>query len=499
MGDKMKKRIVRLLSLILIVIIPFGAFIYVVEDFSDPYTSTYLGAFEDKYERLYDAEEKKIVFIGGSSLPFGLRSDIIQEELQDEYTVINFGLYATLGTKFMMDMSFDAINDGDIVILCPELNEQTYSLYFNSEAVLQANNGLSGKIFKLPFNNRLSLYYNYYKYAFTKIEYNLNNNAPDPIGIYRSDSFNEYGDISVERKNNIMPNGVDTNMPITVGDNLLDEDFIDYVNKYISKLEKKGASVYFNYSPNNRMALRSSMTACKSFETKLSESLNCELLGNIEDYMIDERYFYDTNFHLNSAGAIYFSNQLVLDIKSALDMEEITDIDVPSPPELEEDKVVEVEVTDEKVSFDDYNGEPNNDYLDYFEYELKGSSYTIVGIKSEYLGIEEVILPSVYEGKNITGVAPKAFYGCSELKYIHIGSTYHSLAANAFDGCVALKGIYLYEMDGNKISPPNDSLLAGAPDDIRLYVPEGSNYMSGYTWINYADYFETFSKENINE
>lgn len=208
--------------------------------------------------------------------------------------------------------------------------------------------------------------------------------------------------------------------------------------------------------------------------------------------MIDERYFYDTNFHLNSDGAVYFSDLLVRSIKGILGWEETSALAVPPPPPLQSDVVVEV--LDSGVSFEDYLGEPNVDYAHMFEYALAGSSYKIVGVKDEYRGITEVILPSVYEGKNVTAVETDAFAGCAMLEYIHVGTTYKSLSAGAFAGCVSLKGIYLYKMDGNQISPPAEGLLDGTPEDVKLYIPEDSNYSSGYTWTKYIDYFATFRK-----
>ena len=218
----MKKSIIKLTALLILVVLPLPLFLAAVERIPDQYSNTYVAAFPEKYERLYSTEGKKIVFIGGSSLPFGLRSDLIEAELGGEYSVINFGLYATLGTKFMMDTAKDAIGEGDIIILCPELNTQTYSLYFNPTAVLEACDGFSPMLSGVGFDNKLSLCYNYYKFAFNKMEYSRTDTAPDPVGIYRSDSFNEYGDLSVERKNNIMNNGWDSNMTLTTDSTLLD-------------------------------------------------------------------------------------------------------------------------------------------------------------------------------------------------------------------------------------------------------------------------------------
>ncbi len=486
----MKKKLLRLLALLLVVLIPLATLTVIIELLPNPYTKTYLGAFDAKYERLYEAEGKKIVFVGGSSLAFGLRSDLLEAELDGEYTVVNFGLYATLGTKFMMDMAKDAIDEGDIVILSPELNAQTYSLYFNPEAVLQATGGLSTKFRHLSLKDQSKLYYQYYRYAIDKLSYITKDNAPDPIGAYRADSFNEYCDMALDLPQNIMNNGVDVNMLIRTDETLLDDEFFDYVNEYAADLEKRGATVYFNYSPTNEMAIRSSSAARAEFQQSLADSLEIPLLGDIEEYLIDDRYFYDTNFHLNSAGALYFTDLLAKAIKTELDMDPVTAIEVPAPPPLAANTTVEVPSDNGPVDFAEYEGQPNNDYLECFEYTLRGGAYAITGVKTEYLGMTEVILPSVYEGKNITAVEANAFFGCTELKAIHIGTTYKSLEASSFAGCISLESIYLYEMDGNRISPPSEGLMDGTPSSVRICVPEGSNYSAGYTWSNYLKYFE---------
>ena len=488
----MKQRIIKLLALLLAVLLPISAVVLYVDTAEDAYSNTYLGGFEAKYRRLYESDKKKIIFIGGSSLPFGLRCDLIEEELGGEYDVINFGLYATLGTKFMMDMAKGAIKKGDIVILSPELNEQTYSLYFNAEAALQATESRPSMRARLPLADQAKMAYSFLRYGKEKLKYVKEDNIPDPIGVYRADSLNEWGDICVDLPNNIMNNGYDANLEVYTDERLLNEEFIDYVNDYTSYAKLRGAEVYFNYSPVNVLSVKSSKAARAAFEEQLSEMLKCELLGTIEDYMIDERYFYDTNFHLNSAGAVYFSDQLTLTLKELLGMEVSSSIQVPAPPPLEGDVVVEVLETG--VAFEDYLGEPNIDYVDVFEYAKTGSTYKIVGVKDEYISIKEVILPSVYEGKNVTAVDENAFYGCAMLEYIHVGNTYKSLAANAFAGCASLKGVYLYRTDGNQINPPAQGLLDGAPASVKIYIPEGSNYTTGYTWVNYIEYFETFRK-----
>ena len=78
------------------------------------------------------------------------------------------------------------------------------------------------------------------------------------------------------------------------------EAFIDYLNDYIKRVRKKGAQFYFTFPPMNRLALTQD-----SYENRIAvynalvEKLDCEIIGNIEDHIMDEGYFYDSNYHLN--------------------------------------------------------------------------------------------------------------------------------------------------------------------------------------------------------
>ena len=168
---------------------------------------------------------------------------------------------------------------------------------------------------------------------------------------------------------------------------------------------------------------------------------------------------------------------------------------IPTPPKIdEEEPIVPIPLDGEKVDFDTYNGGANNDYVDYFNYRLVGSSYQIASIKDEYKNIEKIILPSTYNGKNITTINKNALYGCINLKDVYISPTYKVFEEESFNGCIALEKIYLFEMDGNKLSPASSGLLNGTSKNIKIYIPEGANYSAGYTWSNYSSYFVYFKR-----
>ena len=100
------------------------------------YSNSFVGVLDEKVERLASIEGKKVVVVGGSSVAFGLDSALMEEYLG--MPVVNFGLYAAIGTKAMLDLSLPHIGEGDIVVLAPETDAQTLSLYFNGENMWKA-------------------------------------------------------------------------------------------------------------------------------------------------------------------------------------------------------------------------------------------------------------------------------------------------------------------------------------------------------------------------
>ena len=133
------KTVFKIIALVLAVIIPLIS-VPLVAVFSAPeFQDSFVGALDSKVDRLMNTEEDKIVIVGGSSVAFGYDSDIIEKYVG--MPVVNFGLYAALGTKLMLDLSREGIRDGDIVILAPELDSQTLSMYFSAETTLRAFDG----------------------------------------------------------------------------------------------------------------------------------------------------------------------------------------------------------------------------------------------------------------------------------------------------------------------------------------------------------------------
>ena len=295
--------------LLLSVLVPAAVILFALPS---PYEKTFYGELDDKYERLESIKDPKLVLVGGSSVAFGYDSRMLEEKTG--YPTVNFGLYADLGTKIMMELAESEIRAGDVILLAPELDEQTLSLFFNGLSALKATNGDPRMLLSLDKSDREKVWGALWNFMSDKLGY-VRDGAPDPDGVYNAGNFNERGDIDpgkFSRAENIMAGLYDKNKPVSPVREIYDPAFIDYVNDFVAKAKKKGAVVYYTFCPVNRLSVNTDGAPegtedplaylSDALVAWLSEVLDCEVLGSPGEMTMDEMYFYDSNVHLNDLG-----------------------------------------------------------------------------------------------------------------------------------------------------------------------------------------------------
>ncbi len=458
--------------LLLAVLIPFAFLFGICFAAPSQYKNTFLGELGDKYDRLYSIKEPKIVIIGGSSTAFGLDSELLEKNLN--MPVVNFGLYATLGTKVMLDLSEDAIGKDDIIVIAPETDKQTLSLYFNAETVWQGLDGKMNMLKHIKSENKKDMVGAFFGFTSKKFGYMING-APDPAGVYNHSSFNEYGDIIYDRPYNIMALGYDPNMTVDFDTSMLSEDFIDYLNAYIGKAEKKGAKVYYSFPPINESAIASGVTeeTIYNYYDFISRNINCDVISNPNNYILNENYFYDSNFHLNDSGVTVRSANIIKDLYKALGITETVKIEIPEPPSRSE---VGGETTD-----------GDNSYAGYFTYSDFGKGLVIIGTTDEAKLLKNITVPTVYNGKTVLAIGEEAFKDCGNLKSITINANIVQFYDRVFSGCNALTRIIMNYDSAEGVAVGSD-LFGGAPDSAKMYFPSQKgfeSFVSDYFWGPY--------------
>lgn len=329
----MDKRTVRRIVATALAVILAEQVFFLICGFGLPvqFGDTFMGELKSKYERLKETSGKRIVLVGGSGVAFDCDSALM-DDFFPSYEIVNFGMYAGLGTKAVMDLSENYIHEGDIVILSPEQSEQTFSDYFNGEYMWQAADGAFGMLRDLKSENFEAMLGNFPRFALEKLNYVMKGQKPQTDSIYQKKSFNIYGDIELDTcRENILPNGYDVNQKVRFTEDVVQPEFMDYMNDWAKRLEKKGAVVWYRYCPVNKLSVED-MDELAAYDVFLRQKLDFPVIGNPENSLMEAEWFFDTNFHLNQPGKEVNTVQLIRDMKAMLGDDRAVIVELPEKP-----------------------------------------------------------------------------------------------------------------------------------------------------------------------
>ena len=329
----MDKRTVRRIVATALAVILAEQVFFLICGFGLPvqFGDTFMGELKSKYERLKETSGKRIVLVGGSGVAFDCDSALM-DDFFPSYEIVNFGMYAGLGTKAVMDLSENYIHEGDIVILSPEQSEQTFSDYFNGEYMWQAADGAFGMLRDLKSENFEAMLGNFPRFALEKLNYVMKGQKPQADSIYQKKSFNTYGDIELDTcRENILPNGYDVNQKVRFTEDVVQPEFMDYMNDWAKRLEKKGAVVWYRYCPVNKLSVED-MDDLAAYDVFLRQKLDFPVIGNPENSLMEAEWFFDTNFHLNQPGKEVNTVQLIRDMKAMLGDDRAVTVELPEKP-----------------------------------------------------------------------------------------------------------------------------------------------------------------------
>jgi len=452
----MKKRIFQVLAaLVLLAILPLSL---VCSGLSLPsyYAESYYAQLGSMYHRLTDAEGPKVVVVGGSSVAFGLDTALMERLLAQKgfhYTVCSFGLYAAVGVSAMLDLSENALGPGDIVVLAVEPTAETMSVYFGASAFWKCAEDCPELLPAVGPDKQRALLGNYIPYLQERWSIHTSGILPKAEGVYAKGSFDERCDMVYPRPGNTMPLGFDTSSPIDLAGIAMEEDFVRQVNRYCAAAQKRGASVVMSFSPMNRSALAdASQEAVEAYFTRCNTAFSCPLISDPNRYIMDSGWFYDSNFHLNSAGAVVHTVALAQDLLAWLGCYESVDCPLPSIPPAAA-----------ALETDDTGAE-------YFTLAPAGelSAWLVSGLTQEGLAQTQLTVPSSFEGQPVIGFAPEALDAAASLEELRLPQSVESLPDGLFRGCPRLTRLVLTHTQ----SPcqVSEHTFDGA-DQVKVYVP----------------------------
>lgn len=210
-----------------------GSSLFIILKIKNPHPNTYTTAYLDKINLLEMTQgEKRIIFIGGSNLAFGLNSEKIKEKFS-EYEVINTSVHAGIGLRYILNDTKQYLGNEDIVIIAPEYSH-FYTGGFGDYAlweVISAKKELKNlEIFN--FIKSLPTLINGMKSIILTKE----NQDFGKKFTYDRRGFNKYGDYS-EHWNYESRSSIPESI---IGEKKSNEGFIKYFQEFKNDLERKG-------------------------------------------------------------------------------------------------------------------------------------------------------------------------------------------------------------------------------------------------------------------
>jgi len=282
--------------------------------YSNP--GAYYAANIDKINLLKKTVSPKIVFIGGSNLAFGLNSELIKNQL--EMNVVNMGLHAGFGLRFMIDEIKPHLKKGDIVIMVPEYRQFGGDFADGDDTLVQLLYVNPGAVWNLSSARQIYNVATKYNF-FHKILYTTVKKTKIAPGLfYHRYGFNEYGDMVGhlnEKRIGFNPENIDY-PPDEISEETvkLMEDFHDFS-------KKRGVMLLMSYPNITEMEFKNAKEKIEIFSRKLEKKIDIRIINTQESQVYSDELFFDTPYHLHKTGRDLRSRRLINDIKKAISLE----------------------------------------------------------------------------------------------------------------------------------------------------------------------------------
>lgn len=286
-----------------------GHLLYYPED-------SYMLGYIKKHERAEKIEGEKILLVGGSSLAFGINSEILSEELKTP--VVNMGHISGQGIDYRLNEIYPFVKKGDTVILSIEydiLNGETDPIVvwdtFEANPHSLKHFGLS--TYKVFFDEAILHGLNA---TFNRMIYELSGGQVHD-SLYVVDSFNDLGDFTAHYDTTIERKPFVSNMCV------FRKKEMDYSIKRLRNFHEycrsNGAKVYMIMPRIPTPSYELSKDGLGRIIKAISSITEVGILNKIEEIPLADSYFYDSHYHLNLSGVRINTADFVNWIKPVLE------------------------------------------------------------------------------------------------------------------------------------------------------------------------------------
>ncbi|HEX6573335.1 MAG TPA: hypothetical protein VF042_00070 [Gemmatimonadaceae bacterium] len=272
--------------------------------------NSYVAAVLEKDRLIRTTPSPKIIMVGGSNLAFGTDSKLIQDSLG--INVINMGLYAKIGLRYMLAQVTPYIQQGDVVLVVPEY-DQFYGKYIDGDNTLNTamlytptdripdfirSYSIIDVILRPRAENARRSFMRAAAGAVGKKEEFF---PPDTNPVYNRHSFNKYGDaVAHLGRKGMDPDSIFVKPLPPMKE--FNNHAIDVMNDLSDAAEKRGARAYFMFPSYIDRSYAINVAAIDSLKRKLESGMKMPIVGTPMDFVLPKAWFFDTRYHLNAVG-----------------------------------------------------------------------------------------------------------------------------------------------------------------------------------------------------
>jgi len=276
--------------------------------------NSYIASIIDKQRLLETTPSPKIIFIGGSNLVMGLDSPRVEQALG--MPVVNMGVNAGFGLRFMLNQVKPHIGKGDVIVIVPEY-EQFYGHLNGSTTLIEALTIFPQAIVYLDSPDQYAMILSELPVFMQGMLTNWIGNLRPRDGFAATrQSFNSQGDMLAHLD---VPSPVDISQLtlFTEAERTINDETIRVINQFDTNAKQVGAQVFVIFPPLPEKQARENREQIEAIYKHLQQQSSMTLLGAPTDYVFPVSYFFDTVYHLNRQGRDARTEKVINALKSA--------------------------------------------------------------------------------------------------------------------------------------------------------------------------------------
>ncbi|HSB40506.1 MAG TPA: hypothetical protein VLK28_01650 [Methylomirabilota bacterium] len=277
----------------------------------------------DKHARLAADVPRKLVFVGGSNLSYGLDSVAVERELG--VFVVNMGLNAHLGLRFMLDEVKPALRPGDSVVLSLE-----YEVFFQPVDGYGMDQLALVKVrpSSLRYLRTWGQWRGVVKALQLAVQEKLERTIRAAIGqprrmkpyvelktqVETRAGTNEYGDLTSHLAMKWpYPLWRDRGLKVPT----FNSDCVAVLRRFEEEMRNRGVRVLYVHPPVNRSYYEDEKEAIELAHTRLREGVPFEIAAPAR-YVFPDAMFFDMVYHLNAEGRAVRTARVIADLRPHL-------------------------------------------------------------------------------------------------------------------------------------------------------------------------------------